>query len=93
MHKHTQVWTRNCTEEEYTCTNGVCIPQVGVCDGTDDCGDASDEEDCAEKECPVGRQKCADGVLCRDKTVFCDRYRDCPDASDESDCEEVRHPE
>ncbi|XP_022257403.1 uncharacterized protein LOC106472352 [Limulus polyphemus] len=35
--------TRGCRLTEYYCNNGNCIPPSRFCDGTDDCGDGSDE--------------------------------------------------
>ncbi|XP_048256923.1 uncharacterized protein LOC124140301 isoform X3 [Haliotis rufescens] len=38
-----------CPSGSYHCTNGQCINQNLVCDGDDDCGDASDERNCASR--------------------------------------------
>ena len=36
-----------CDSDEFTCSNLKCRPESVVCDGNDDCGDNSDEEqDC-----------------------------------------------
>jgi hypothetical protein len=39
-----------CLPEQFRCENGVCISTNNVCDGADDCGDASDE---ASSTCPT----------------------------------------
>ncbi|XP_070842581.1 MAM and LDL-receptor class A domain-containing protein 1 [Chaetodon trifascialis] len=36
-----------CLTEEFTCSQGLCVPEDCVCDFTDDCGDGSDEENCS----------------------------------------------
>ncbi|XP_029005062.1 MAM and LDL-receptor class A domain-containing protein 1 isoform X2 [Betta splendens] len=35
-----------CSPQEFTCTQGRCVPEDSVCDFTDDCGDGSDEQNC-----------------------------------------------
>ncbi|XP_041670221.1 MAM and LDL-receptor class A domain-containing protein 1 [Cheilinus undulatus] len=36
-----------CLPQEYTCSQGLCVPEDCLCDFTDDCGDGSDERDCS----------------------------------------------
>ena len=35
-----------CAPAEFTCSNGKCVSQSVLCNGVDDCGDSSDEQDC-----------------------------------------------
>lgn len=35
-----------CKDDEFTCTNGTCISESAKCDGTHDCSDGGDEDDC-----------------------------------------------
>lgn len=37
---------RPCSESEFRCDSGQCIPGTWVCDHDNDCGDNSDERDC-----------------------------------------------
>ena len=42
------VVTVACTDDEFTCDNGLCIPARWICDGDNDCGDFSDEQNCSK---------------------------------------------
>ena len=35
-----------CNTAELECKNGRCVPESWVCDGEDDCGDRTDENNC-----------------------------------------------
>lgn len=43
-----------CTDEEFECNDGQCIPSEGFCDGTKDCnnGDDEDPESCMHTTVP-----------------------------------------
>ncbi|XP_071341063.1 MAM and LDL-receptor class A domain-containing protein 1 isoform X4 [Trachinotus anak] len=43
---------QGCSTQEFTCAQGLCVPEDCVCDFTDNCGDGSDEEKCSRyKRC------------------------------------------
>ncbi|VDD90121.1 unnamed protein product, partial [Enterobius vermicularis] len=75
---------RNCTAEEFRCTNHKCIPKAWKCDNDDDCGDKSDEPpECANIECRKGWTRCATSYRCIPDWAFCNGQDDCRDNSDE----------
>lgn len=37
-----------CLEDELRCTNLRCVPAAYVCDGDNDCGDYTDENNCGQ---------------------------------------------
>ena len=39
-----------CGQGFFNCTNGKCINLHSYCDGANDCGDESDEQDCRKWE-------------------------------------------
>jgi hypothetical protein len=36
---------RYCSEDRFECANNLCVRQTDLCDGRDDCGDGSDEDE------------------------------------------------
>ncbi|CAH3167588.1 unnamed protein product, partial [Porites evermanni] len=71
---------KTCKPEQFTCSNGQCIPQGWICDDSEDCVDGSDEQNCIK--CPKGEVRC-DGGKCISVTKLCDGNTDCEDGWDE----------
>uniref|UniRef100_A0A8C9XS31 ST14 transmembrane serine protease matriptase b n=1 Tax=Sander lucioperca TaxID=283035 RepID=A0A8C9XS31_SANLU len=66
----------------FKCTNNLCINTTLQCDGWNDCGDASDEDNC---KCEATQTKCKNG-RCKPKFWECDGSDDCGDNTDEENC-------
>ncbi|KAI1284996.1 Low-density lipoprotein receptor-related protein 2 [Halotydeus destructor] len=71
------------------CSNGKCLRKGDICDGTNDCGDYSDEADCGRPNaCRKGVEfQCAHTLKCVPYLQRCDYVDDCGDNSDETGCE------
>ncbi|XP_054842683.1 low-density lipoprotein receptor-related protein 2-like isoform X2 [Eublepharis macularius] len=69
----------NCLPGQWQCKNSVCVMEDWKCDGTDNCGDSSDEI-CVH--CPEGMRKCDEGK-CILESAVCNGVKDCRDGTDE----------
>ncbi|GMT18603.1 hypothetical protein PFISCL1PPCAC_9900, partial [Pristionchus fissidentatus] len=88
-----------CGTHEYQCRNGQCIDEDAKCDGTWDCPNGDDEQECSEPltimeaikgaglKCKQGHDMCADQQACIPAVWKCDGEPDCDDQSDEAHCE------
>ncbi|XP_072042083.1 uncharacterized protein [Amphiura filiformis] len=77
-----------CSEDEYVCANGQCIPYDWHCDGFHDCFDHSDENqiECQEFECNNDSFVCLNGD-CIPPFKQCNGISECRNGEDEADCE------
>uniref|UniRef100_A0A671XQT0 Low density lipoprotein receptor-related protein 8, apolipoprotein e receptor n=1 Tax=Sparus aurata TaxID=8175 RepID=A0A671XQT0_SPAAU len=76
-------YAKACPSKDFQCRNGKCVAPIFVCDGDDDCGDASDEEKCSAPTCGQHEFRCNDSE-CIPALWSCDGDPDCKDKSDES---------
>uniref|UniRef100_A0A3Q3AY67 Sortilin-related receptor n=1 Tax=Kryptolebias marmoratus TaxID=37003 RepID=A0A3Q3AY67_KRYMA len=79
-----------CDAYTFQCANGVCVSLEWKCDGMDDCGDYSDEANCAAATDVPGcsryfQYECRNG-RCIPTWWKCDGENDCGDWSDEAQC-------
>ncbi|XP_018617604.1 low-density lipoprotein receptor isoform X2 [Scleropages formosus] len=73
---------KNCTDDEFRCSNGQCVSMSFVCDDDRDCEDGSDEASCPSVTCTPGSFQCNNSV-CVPQLWACDGDSDCTDGSDE----------
>ncbi|XP_055591150.1 low-density lipoprotein receptor-related protein 1 [Uranotaenia lowii] len=78
----------NCSKEEFSCSNGGCIPYYLTCDSIPHCLDGSDEKAsfCAKRDCPAGFFLC-NNRRCVPSRQRCDNVQNCGDGSDEENCD------
>uniref|UniRef100_A0A4W5NX42 Low density lipoprotein receptor b n=1 Tax=Hucho hucho TaxID=62062 RepID=A0A4W5NX42_9TELE len=74
--------TKNCTNDEFRCSNGQCIAVSFVCDKDNDCSDGSDETSCPTATCGPNAFQC-NNTVCVPRLWACDGDTDCADGSDE----------
>uniref|UniRef100_A0A8C7S0A9 EGF-like domain-containing protein n=1 Tax=Oncorhynchus mykiss TaxID=8022 RepID=A0A8C7S0A9_ONCMY len=77
-----------CSNTQFQCSSGRCIPDHWACDEDDDCGDFSDENTtCGGSGCSGDEFHCTEDGTCIPERWRCDGDKDCEDGSDEVACE------
>ncbi|XP_049944498.1 vitellogenin receptor-like [Schistocerca serialis cubense] len=72
-----------CSDEDFACGDGTCIPDNWVCDGLKDCQNGNDEVLGCSKKLDCGKDFLCSNHHCIPKAWECDGNNDCGDNSDE----------
>ncbi|XP_070202596.1 uncharacterized protein [Littorina saxatilis] len=78
-----------CEAGRWKCANSGCISRDLRCDGVNNCGDNSDEENCEQWTCPADYWKCRN-LKCIKLSWHCNGRDNCGDNSDEDNCGRLR---
>src|SRR5262249_25979232 len=73
--------SKDCASNEFTCKDGMCIPQYELCNGSPNCAAGEDEKSCT-KACMPGQYQCQDGK-CISRNQICNKTFDCASREDE----------
>jgi len=91
---------KGCRVDEFSCYGSnvtKCISKRYVCDGSNDCGDYEDEQNCTTIKihgCRTGQTACRNGeeiTKCIPSSYLCDGDNDCEDGQDELNCNYNNH--
>jgi len=77
-----------CSEDQFRCALGDCIPTTWQCDGEIDCKDQYDESPdlCDTRRCGSDEFECGSTGQCIPGSYVCDGKNDCSDGLDEKKC-------